>query len=204
MTREVTLAATQFACTWEIEENLARAERLVREAAGSRRADRAAAGALRDAVLLHHAGHAALRAGATAEGSSHGRALQPPGRRAGRRHPRQLLRARRPGVLQLGRRGGRRRLRARRLPQEPHPRLRRLPGEVLLHARRHRFSGLGHALRAHRRGHLLGPVVPGGGPRDGAAGRRSAALPDGDRQRPARSPRTTRATAGSWRSAATR
>jgi N-carbamoylputrescine amidase len=33
MTREVTLAATQFACTWEIEENLATAERLVREAA---------------------------------------------------------------------------------------------------------------------------------------------------------------------------
>ena len=34
MTREVTLAATQFACTWELEKNLATAERLVREAAG--------------------------------------------------------------------------------------------------------------------------------------------------------------------------
>ena len=34
MTREVTLAATQFACGWDIEENLATAERLVREAAG--------------------------------------------------------------------------------------------------------------------------------------------------------------------------
>ncbi len=34
MTREVTLAATQFACSWEVEENLATAERLVREAAG--------------------------------------------------------------------------------------------------------------------------------------------------------------------------
>ncbi len=34
MTREVTLAATQFACTWELEANLATAERLVREAAG--------------------------------------------------------------------------------------------------------------------------------------------------------------------------
>ncbi|HZL64024.1 MAG TPA: N-carbamoylputrescine amidase [Thermoleophilia bacterium] len=33
MTREVTLAAIQFACTWELEENLATAERLVREAA---------------------------------------------------------------------------------------------------------------------------------------------------------------------------
>ena len=34
MTREVTLAATQFACTWKLDENLATAERLVREAAG--------------------------------------------------------------------------------------------------------------------------------------------------------------------------
>jgi len=33
VTREVTLAAAQFACTWELEENLATAERLVREAA---------------------------------------------------------------------------------------------------------------------------------------------------------------------------
>ena len=33
MTREVTLAATQFACTWDLEENLATAERLVGEAA---------------------------------------------------------------------------------------------------------------------------------------------------------------------------
>ena len=34
MTRDVTLAATQFACTWDIGANLATAERLVREAAG--------------------------------------------------------------------------------------------------------------------------------------------------------------------------
>ena len=34
MTREVTLAATQFACSWDIEANLDTAERLVREAAG--------------------------------------------------------------------------------------------------------------------------------------------------------------------------
>ena len=33
MTREVTLAATQFACGWEIEENLSKAERLVRDLA---------------------------------------------------------------------------------------------------------------------------------------------------------------------------
>jgi len=34
MARDVTLAATQFACTWELEENLQAAERLVRAAAG--------------------------------------------------------------------------------------------------------------------------------------------------------------------------
>jgi N-carbamoylputrescine amidase len=34
MTRQVTLAATQFACTWDIPANLDTAERLVREAAG--------------------------------------------------------------------------------------------------------------------------------------------------------------------------
>ena len=34
MTREVTLAATQFACSWDVEANLDTAERLVREAAG--------------------------------------------------------------------------------------------------------------------------------------------------------------------------
>jgi N-carbamoylputrescine amidase len=35
MAREVTVAAAQSACTWELDENLATAERLVREAAGS-------------------------------------------------------------------------------------------------------------------------------------------------------------------------
>ncbi len=34
MTHELTLGAVQFACTWELEDNLATAERLVREAAG--------------------------------------------------------------------------------------------------------------------------------------------------------------------------
>jgi predicted amidohydrolase len=34
VTRDVTLAAAQFACSWEIEANLETAERLVREAAG--------------------------------------------------------------------------------------------------------------------------------------------------------------------------
>jgi N-carbamoylputrescine amidase len=33
MTREITVAAVQFACTWDVEANLGTAERLVREAA---------------------------------------------------------------------------------------------------------------------------------------------------------------------------
>ena len=161
MTREVTLAATQFACTWDITANLDTAERLVREAAGR--------GA--QIVLLQELfatpyfpitqEHAALRAGRAGGGPPGHRALQPAGRRAGGRPPRELLRARRPGVLQLRRRDRRRRRLPRRLPQEPHPRLGRLPGEVLLLARRHRVPRVGHGLRAHRRGHLLGPVVPG-------------------------------------------
>ena len=36
--REVTVAATQMACEWDRRRNLERAERLVRTAAGARRA----------------------------------------------------------------------------------------------------------------------------------------------------------------------
>ncbi len=36
----------------------------------------------------------------------------------------------------------------------------RLSREVLLSPRRYRFQSLGHSVRAHRRRHLLGPVVP--------------------------------------------
>ena len=49
-----------------------------------------------------------------------------------------------------------------------------------------RLPHLRHALRADRRVGLLGSVVPGGGPADGVARRRGAALPDGHRLAPAR------------------
>ncbi len=62
-----------------------------------------------------------------------------------------------------------------------------LPGEVLLPPRRHRLSGLGHAVRAAGRRHLLGPVVPGSGAGDDADGRRGAALSHRDRLGAARS-----------------
>ena len=161
MTREVTLAATQFACTWDVPANLDTAERLVREAAGRGAQIVLLQELFADAVLPHHAGHEALRPGRAGGGPPGDRALLPAGRRAGGRPPRELLRARRPGVLQLRRRDRRRRRLPRRLPQEPHPRLGRLPGEVLLLARRHRLPRVGHGVRAHRCRHLLGPVVPG-------------------------------------------
>ena len=50
---------------------------------------------------------------------------------------------------------------SRRVSQVAHSERPGLPGEELLQPRRHRLQGLGHALRAHRRGHLLGPVVSG-------------------------------------------
>ena len=50
--REVTVAATQMACDWDRDRNVARAEALVRDAAAPRRVDRPAAGAVRDALLL--------------------------------------------------------------------------------------------------------------------------------------------------------
>ena len=203
MTREVTLAATQFACGWDIPANLDTAERLVREAAGRGAQIVLLSGAVRDAVLPHHAGHAALRPGRAGGGPPGHRPVQPAGRRARGRAPGELLRARRPGVLQLGGDRRRRRRLPRRLPQEPHPRLRRLPGEVLLLARRHRLPRLGHRLRAHRRRHLLGPVVPGVRPRAWRCrAPRCCCIP-----RPSAATRrrrtTTRATCGSSCSAAT-
>ena len=75
--------------------------------------------------------------------------------------PISLLRAGGADPLQLDRDHRCRRRRARRLPQVAHPGRTRIPGEVLLLARRHRASCLGHALRPDRRRHLLGPVVPG-------------------------------------------
>ena len=48
---------------------------------------------------------------------------------------------------------------ARALSQGAHPERPGLPGEELLQPRRYRIQGVGHAFRAHRRRHLLGPVV---------------------------------------------
>ena len=56
----------------------------------------------------------------------------------------------------------RRRHLSRHVPQDAHSRRPALLREVLFHAGRSRFSRLEHALRPHRRAHLLGPMVSRG------------------------------------------
>ncbi len=204
MARDVTLAATQFACTWELEENLATAERLVREAAGR--------GA--QIVLLQELFETPYFC--ITQDTRHFALARPP-----EGHPtvaRFSRLAAELGVVipvSFFERGGQAFFNSvaivdadgsvpRRLSQEPHPRLRRLPGEVLLHARRHRLPRLGHA-----------PSRASASASAGTSGSRRAALPwpckgaevllyptaiGSDPPEPA----TTRATAGSWPSAATR
>ena len=92
-------------------------------------------------------------------------------------HPHLVLREGRPALLQQRGDGRRRRHDPRRLPQEPHPRRPRLSGEILLSPRRHRLQGVANETRHDRRRHLLGPMVPGSGPRHGAGGRRDPVLP---------------------------
>ena len=103
------------------------------------------------------------------------------------RHSHLLLREGRPALLQQRGDGRCRRRDPRGLPQEPHPRRPRLSGEILLPPRRHRLPGVEDEGRHHRRRHLLGSMVPGGGARHGAEGRRDSALSDGHRLRALRS-----------------
>ena len=57
------------------------------------------------------------------------------------------------------------------------------------------LQGVRHASREGRHARLLGPVVPGGGPADGAAGGGGDLLPDGDRLAPAGEGRVRRGAA---------
>ena len=136
---------------------------------------------------------APLRAGAEGAGA-----------RAARGHSDLVLRERRPALLQQrgGGRCGRRDPRC--LPQEPYPRRAGLPGEILLPPGRHRLQGLEDAIWHHRRWHLLGPVVSGGGARHGAArARRCCSIPPPSaRSHP--TPRSIRTSSGSAPCKATR
>ena len=73
------------------------------------------------------------------------------------------------GVPQHGRRLRRRRHPARALPQDAHPATTRCTSRSITSPPATWASGLRHPVRQGRHAGLLGPVVPGGGPADGAA-----------------------------------
>ena len=181
--REVTVAATQMACDWDRDRNVARAEALVREAAGRGATivllqelfekpyfckDQSAkhfglAQPIEGHPLVARMSRLAAELGVVLPVSFFERAnnayfnsvamIDADGR-----------------VLGLYRKS-----------HIPHGA--GLPGEVLLQSRRYRLSRLADQGRLHRRRHLLGPVVPRGGAGHGADGRRDPALPDRDRLR---------------------
>ena len=149
MSRKVTVAATQMACTWEVEQNVDRAEKLVRQAAGQG-AQIVLIQELFDTPYFCQDQKArALRPRPAAGGPPDPRAHEEAGGRA-RGRAAGLAASSGPNnafynslviVDADGRELGR-------LPQEPHPRRAGLSGEVLLQSRRHRLQGLGHALCA--------------------------------------------------------
>src|SRR5207247_10982041 len=59
------------------------------------------------------------------------------------------------------------------------------PGENLVQPRGYGVQGVEYPVRAHRRGYLLGPVVPGNRALHGFDGRGAVVVPDGDRFRAA-------------------
>ena len=87
----------------------------------------------------------------------------PPGARTGRRHRRhRCLSGAPPGVYHNTAVDHRRRRRAAgHLPQDAHPRRSALLRKILLHSRRPGLPQFRHALRPHRRAGVLGPVVSG-------------------------------------------
>ena len=183
---ELAIAAIQMAMTHDFDDNIATAERLVRDAA------RQGARIIlipelfegpyfcKDQLPEHLALARRLDGHPTVE---HFAAVAA---ELGVVLPLSLYERVRPGAVQLGRGRRCRRLGARHLPQEPHSRRAGLHREVLLLAGRHRVPGVGHGARHDRCRHLLGPVVPRVGPLHGAARRRGAPLSDRDRERAAR------------------
>ena len=148
----------------------------------ARRADHPAAGAVRDAVLLHRAGRAPSAASRAASPTTAPCGTSAPSRASSASCCRSASSSA-PGtayfnsIAILDADG----TQPRRLSQVAHPQRPGLPGEELLQPRRHGLQGVAHALRAHRCRDLLGPVVPGDRARHGAAGRGAVLLPDGDR-----------------------
>ncbi len=90
----VTVAATQMACSWDRDANIARAEKLIREAAGRGAQVILLQEFVRDPVLLQGSFLAASGTGETSGGSSRGRTFSRRGTRAWRSATDQRLRAR--------------------------------------------------------------------------------------------------------------
>ena len=137
-------------------------------------------------VLLPDGGDVLLRPRGAASGAHYGRPLRGrPGRGGRRDRPR--LRAPRIGGVPQQRRGDRRgRLGGRCLPEDAHPGRSFVLREVLLHPRGPRFSRVRYPGGKDRNDDLLGPVVPGRGPADGARRGEHPLLPDRDRVAPPR------------------
>jgi len=89
----VTVAATQMACSWDRDANVARAEKLIREAAARGANVILIQELFRDAVFLQGSLDAAFRAGQASRGSPGGRAFPQVSPRAGCGAARQRVRA---------------------------------------------------------------------------------------------------------------
>ena len=176
-----------MAMTDDVAANVATAERLVRDAAAQGAQDRPDPRAVRGSVLLQGPAARALRPGAAARRPPDGRALRGGRRRARRRAAAERLRARRPGAVQHRRRWS--------TPTAPcsaptaratSPTAPATPRSTTS-APATPASGSGATRTA-----TIGVGIcwdqwfPESARCDGAAGRRGAALPDGDRQRAAR------------------
>ncbi len=82
--REVTVAATQFACSWDLPANADWAEALVRQAAGQGAQVDPDPRAVRNTLFLHHPAPRVFRSGLAGQGPSADRAVCRPGTRIGR------------------------------------------------------------------------------------------------------------------------
>ncbi len=114
-------------------------------------------------------------------GADHGRPVPCRARRRGRRRRPRLRAAGRGRLPQQPGRDRRRRDRRGDLPEDAHPGRPVVLREVLLHAGRPGVPGLRHPGGAHRRPHLLGPVVSRGRAAHGARRGGGPVLPDGHR-----------------------
>lgn len=177
MTRNVTVAATQMACSWDRPANIARAEKLVRQAAARGAQIILIQELFETPYFCQKPNPDYLQLATTVEENAAIAHFQALARelqvvlpisffeRAGR--------ARFNSIAVIDADGGNLGVyRKSHIPDGP------LPREVLLQSGRHRLQGLADPLRTDRRRYLLGPVVPRIGAQHGLARRGTPVLPD--------------------------